>query len=264
MSQTPAGSIEVPAPSAGLKRPKIVAVLMTYNCARLVPKAYQQIPLHLVDEVLATDDGSRDSSHEAAAQLGIPAFRHEPNRGYGGNLKAGLRLALARGADYIVEVHGDGQFHPRALELAYPLILEGYEFIIGSRFIVPGRARENGMPLIRWLANRGLSSIDRAVLRLPFSEYHTGFRIYSRALLNRVAWEKNADNYLFSFQIIAQAAYAKARAAEVPVEADYRGDHTSHSIRGATVYAVHTFGVLGQYLLARTGVYYPPIFPRPV
>ena len=243
-------------------RPKIIAVLMTYNCARLVPKAYQQIPLHLVDEVLATDDGSRDGSHEAAIQLGIPAFRHTPNRGYGGNLKEGIRLALERGADYIVEVHGDGQFHPRALELAHPLILDGYEFIIGSRFMIPGRARENGMPLIRWTANRGLSLIDRAVLGLPFSEFHTGFRIYSRKLLDRVAWEANADNYLFSFQIIAQAAYARARAAEVPVEADYRGDHTSHSLRGAAVYAVRTFEVLGQYVLARSGLYHPRIFPR--
>ncbi|MCE9556235.1 MAG: methyltransferase domain-containing protein [Planctomycetes bacterium] len=249
-------------PPARQERPKIIAVLMTYNCARLVPKAYQQIPLHLVDEVLATDDGSRDGSHEAAVELGIPAFRHTPNRGYGGNLKEGIRLALARGADYIVEVHGDGQFHPRALELAYPLILEGYEFIIGSRFMIPGRARENGMPLIRWTANRGLSLIDRAVLGLPFSEFHTGFRIYSRKLLQRVAWEDNADNYLFSFQIIAQAAYARARAAEVPVEADYRGDHTSHSLRGASVYAVRTFEVLGQYVLARSGLYHPRIFPR--
>lgn len=148
------------------------------------------------------------------------------------------------------------------LELAHPLILDGYEFIIGSRFMIPGRARENGMPLIRWTANRGLSLIDRAVLGLPFSEFHTGFRIYSRKLLERVAWEENADNYLFSFQIIAQAAYARARAAEVPVEADYRGDHTSHSLRGAAVYAVRTFEVLGQYVLARSGLYHPRIFPR--
>jgi glycosyltransferase involved in cell wall biosynthesis len=246
------------------ERPKVIAVLMTYNCAHLVSKAYAQIPLHVVDDVLATDDGSKDGSHEAAKDLGIPAYRHEPNRGYGGNLKAGLRLAFERGADYVVEVHGDGQFHPAALELAVPYIDQGVEFILGSRFMVPGRARENGMPWIRYAANRGLSFIDRLVLRLAFTEFHTGFRIYSRKFMSRVAWEDNADDYLFSFQIIAQAAYAGASVAEVPVEADYHGEHTSHSVRGAAVYAVRTFEVLAKYLLARWGIYHTRSFPRSV
>jgi len=235
---------------------------MTYNCARLVPMAYRNIPKDLVDEIIATDDGSRDDSHEVAKGLGIPAFRHTPNRGYGGNLKAGLRLALERGADYIVEVHGDGQFDPGAIRAATPLMQRGVQFILGSRFIVPGRARELGMPLIRYLANRGLSFFDRRVLGLPFTEFHSGFRIYSRELLRRVPWERNSDDYLFSFQIIAQAAHAGVSVGEVPVEADYRGDHTSHSVRGASIYAFQTFGVLGQFLLARSRLRYNPIFPK--
>lgn len=244
-------------------RPRVVAVIMTYNCARLLPKAYEKIPKDLVAEILVTDDGSKDDSYEVARRLGIPAYRHVPNRGYGGNLKMGLRYALDRGADYIVEVHGDGQFDPGAIRQAVPLMEQGVHFIIGSRFQNPTRALENGMPLIRYLANRGLSAIDRLILRLPFTEFHTGFRIYSREMLERVAWEENADNYLFSFQIIAQAAYARLRTAEVPVEADYKSDHTSHSVRGAAVYAVQTFGVLGQYLLARSGLRYHRLFPLP-
>lgn len=244
-------------------RPKVVAVIMTYNCAHLLPKAYEKIPKDLVGDILVTDDGSTDHSYEVARSLGVTAFRHTPNRGYGGNLKEGLRLALARGADYIVEIHGDGQFDPEALRPAMPLIADGVHFIIGSRFRIPGRARALGMPWSRYLANRVLSFFDRLILRLPFTEFHTGFRIYSREFLARVAWEENADNYLFSFQIIAQAAYAGVRTAEVPVEADYHGAHTSHSIRGAAVYAVQTFWVLAQFLLAVWGLRSSHLFPSP-
>jgi len=171
-------------------------------------------------------------------------------------------LALERGAGYIVEVHGDGQFDPAAIRAAAPLMEQGIQFILGSRFIVPGRARELGMPLIRYLANRGLSFFDRVVLGLPFSEFHTGFRIYSRELLRRVPWEQNSDDYLFSFQIIAQAAYSGASVGEVPVEADYRGGHTSHSVRGASIYAFQTFGVLAQFLLARSRLRHSTLFPE--
>jgi SAM-dependent methyltransferase len=230
---------------------KVVAVVMTYNCARLLARAYDRIPKDLVDEIIVTDDGSTDGSHEVARDLGVPAFRHAPNRGYGGNLKAGFGYALDRGADYVVEVHGDGQFDPAALRDAMPHLEAGADFIIGSRFRVRGQARKNGMPLIRYLANRGLSSIDRVVLGLPFTEFHPGFRIYSRGMLERVAWRNNADDYLFSFQIIAQAAHAGLRVAEVSVEADYRHDHTSQSIASAAVYAVRTFGTLLEFVCAR-------------
>ncbi|TSC80410.1 MAG: C-methyltransferase [Candidatus Peregrinibacteria bacterium Gr01-1014_25] len=245
----------------GPRRPKVVAVIMTYNCARLLRKAYEQLPMDCIDEVIVTDDGSRDNIEQEAANLGLTLKRHTPNRGYGGNLKAGLTHALERGADYIVEIHGDGQFHPSALRHAMPFIREGREFIIGSRFIHPRRALELKMPLIRFLANRGLSFIDRIVLGLPFTEFHTGFRIYSREFLNAVPWRDNSNDYLFSFQIIAQAAYARARVAEVPVEADYRGDHTSHSIKGASIYAFQTFRVLADYILARLGISFTPVFP---
>ncbi len=246
-----------------MKKPKVIAVILTYNCASMLAKAYASLPKDLVDEIIVTDDGSKDEIELEAQKLGLKLHRHTPNRGYGGNVKAGIALALESGADYIVEVHGDGQFNPAALRDAMPYLLQGYEFVIGSRFIVPGRARELGMPLVRYLANRGLTFIDKLVLRLPFSEYHTGFRIYSRPLLERAAWQHNSNTHLFSFQIIAQAAYVNAKAAEVPAEADYRDEHTSHSLHGASLYAVRTFGVLARYILARAGIYYSTIFPKP-
>lgn len=237
---------------------------MTYNCAHLLPKAYDNIPKSLVHDIIVVDDGSKDDAAAAAKSLGLAFFRNTENLGYGGNLKVGLRRALERGAQYVVEIHGDGQFDSSAIHEAMPLIKSGVDFILGSRFVTPRRALENGMPLARFLANRGLSAVDRLVLGLPLTEFHSGFRVYSRRLLENVPWERNSDDYLFSFQIIAQAAYAGYQVGEVPVEADYIGDHTSVSLRGAARYAFETMGVLGQFLLARCGLWHPAIFPRRV
>lgn len=244
-------------------RPRVIALILSYNSAPLLPKAYANIPKDLVDDIIVTDDGSTDNSVEIARSLGIPVFPHTPNRGYGGNLKAGLRRALERGADYVVEVHGDGQFDSGALREALPFLRDGMSFIIGSRFQTARKARENGMPLSRYLANRGLSVVDRLILRLPFTEFHSGFRIYRRQFLDQIPWEHNAEDSLFSFQVIAQAAYTGVRVAEVPVEADYKSAHSSLSTSGALRYAVQTFRVLAEFLLARNGIRYSACFPSP-
>lgn len=238
-------------------------MILTYNCAKLVSKAYSKIPMDLVDDVFVTDDGSRDGTHEVAQQLGLKVIRHVPNRGYGGNVKAGLKNALELGADYVFEVHGDGaQFDPAALALAIPQMNAGADFILGSRFQNPTQALKNGMPLIRYVANRFLSFWDRLVLRLPLTEFHTGFRIYGRRMLEVIPFENDSDDYLFSFQIIAQAAYYEMKVGEVPVDADYKSEHTSHKLSGAAIYALQTFGILIQYLLAKRLHRYSALFPR--
>ena len=118
------------------------------------------------------------------------------------------------------------------------------------------------MPLIRFVANRFLSFFDRIVLGLKLTEFHTGFRIYGRELLEKVPFKNNSNDYLFSFQIIAQAAYFNMPVAEVPVEADYNNEHTSHSLDGASIYAINTFFILGQFILAKLGFYHNKIFPK--
>jgi glycosyltransferase involved in cell wall biosynthesis len=240
--------------------PKVVAVIMTYNCAHLLPKAYAKIPMDLIDDVIVTDDGSHDGSYEVAVKLGLTAFRHEQNQGYGGNLKAGFRHALECGADYIIEVHGDAQFDPGAIQYAFPYMQQAADLILGSRFQNTSQARQNGMPLVRFAANRFISFFDRLVLRLPLTEFHTGFRVYSRKMLQQLPWQENSNDYLFSFEIIAQAAYYLCKVVEVPVEADYHSDHTSISLRRSVMYALQTFRTLGQFLLARSGLKYNRIF----
>ncbi len=244
-----------------LKKKKVVAIVLAYNTAPMLKTAYERIPKHLVDDILVMDDCSKDNTSEVAKSLGLKVFRNAKNMGYGGNLKAGMKKALEYGADYVVEIHGDGaQFNPIAIEKALPHIQAGAGLILGSRFQNKWLALANGMSLIRFSANIFLSFFDRLVLNLPLTEFHTGFRIYSKDMLSRVPYESNANNYLFSFQIIAQAAYYDMTVAEVPVEADYHAAHTSHSLRGASVYAINTFFQLGHFLLAKAGIRYNAIF----
>jgi glycosyltransferase involved in cell wall biosynthesis len=255
-----------PAPLSSVpaaQRPRVVAVILAYNVARLLEKALRKIPPGLVDDIIVMDDGSTDGTSDVARRLGLTVYRNEANLGYGGNLREGLRRATRdHGADYVIEIHGDGaQFNPAAIATALPLMREGVPFIMGSRFVDPGRARENGMSLVRFLANRGLSALSRRVLRLPLTEFHSGFRVYSRALVETLPLHANAADHLFSFQILAQAAYYGIDVREVPVEADYLGEHTSISLREAVIYSFDNLVCLGGYLLAKAGLRHSERFP---
>lgn len=242
---------------------KIIAFILAYNVGPMLEKAYNKIPKKIVDQVIICDDGSKDNTEDIAKNISAKYFKNLSNLGYGGNLKESLARCFELGADYAVEIHGDGaQFNPIAINDALPLMEKGYDLILGSRFIVPGLARKNGMPLIRFMANRGLSFFDKLILQLPLTEFHTGFRIYSKKLYETTTFLQNSNDYLFSFEIIAQASYFKLKVGEVPVEADYISEHTSHKISGAAIYAFKTFYVLLKYLLARNNLLYSPQFPK--
>lgn len=231
---------------------KIIAFILTHNCERMLEKAYKKIPKKYVDEIVVSDDISQDNTLKVAKKLGLKVIKNKFGKGYGGNLKNALHYCFNNDATHAVEIHGDGaQFNPIAIKDAIPLIKEDYDLILGSRFQNPGQALKNGMPLIRFIANRGLSFIDRIILRVPLTEFHTGFRIYSRKLFNTVPFEANSNDYLFSFEVIVQAVFFRLKTGEVSVEADYRSEHTSHSIYGASLYAINTFFVLSKFLLSK-------------
>lgn len=226
---------------------------MAYNSASMLEDIYARIPKDILDEIILVDDESVDNTLEVAKKLGIPFFTH-PHRGYGGNLKFGLQKALERGGEYMVEIHGDGQYDPTVIPAALKKMREGYDFILGSRFTDSRQPLKDGMSLARYLPNIALSLIDRLVLGLKLTEFHSGFRVYSRKLLATTDFNKGSDDHLYSFEIIVLARYYNLRVGEVPVRGDYKKEHTSISIRKSILYAFQTFYIMLLYLLAKVGV----------
>jgi len=230
---------------------KVVVVMPAYNAAKTLMEAYRKIPLRFVDEVILVDDCSHDDTYQVAKKLPIKVFRNDLNLGYGGNLKVCLSKALEVGADVIIEYHPDDQYDPGALPKFVEKAGEGYDFALGSRFIFPKQALKNKMPVIKFIANRAMSFIDELVLGLELSEFHSGFRMYTKTLLESVPWRQNSDDYLFSFDIIVQAVFWNFKVAEVPISCRYHPAMHTANLRRSTIYALGTFETLWQYLAAK-------------
>lgn len=232
---------------------KAICVILAYNCGRMLESTYRRIPKNAVDRVILVDDASTDNTLEIARRLGIESYTHE-HLGYGGNIKYSIRKALELGAEYIVDLHGDGQYDPVAIPLALAKAREGYDLVLGTRFKPDIRQPlRDGMSYARYFANLGLSAIERIAFGSPISEFHTGFRVYTRTLAESVALDNTSNNFLFGFEIIAQAIFARLRIGEVPIRCNYKQEHTSISISKSIVYAFETFKVLALYLVARLG-----------
>jgi len=235
-----------------LQRGKVVGVILAWNCAELLNGIWLRLPKEHFDEILLADDGSSDHTVDVAKELGIKSFTHA-HSGYGGNLKFGLAKALELGADYMVEIHGDGQYDPSFIPRAVEIMREGTDLLIGSRFTDLRQPLRDKMPLARYLANIGLSFFDRLILQVPLTEFHTGFRVYSRKLVQTIDFTGTSNDYLFSFEIIAQARYCNLRISELAIRCDYAGEHKSISIVKSAVYAFQTFRTLFYYILAQMG-----------
>ncbi|HEY4516843.1 MAG TPA: glycosyltransferase family 2 protein [Candidatus Paceibacterota bacterium] len=231
---------------------RAICAILAYNCAGVLEDTFRRIPTDAVERIILVDDASTDNTLEVARRLGIESYTH-PHTGYGGNVKYLIRKGLELGAEYVVDLHGDGQYDPAVIPTALAKAREGYDLVLGSRFTEAGQPLKDGMSWARYLANIGLSTIQRVVLGLPLTEFHTGFRVYSRHLAEVVSFDHSSNNHLFSFQIIVQAHYAGLKVGEVPIRCDYSGEHTSISIRNSTIYAFQTFGTLALYVLAKMG-----------
>ena len=224
------------------KHMKIFGMILCHNCEKLLPRAIERIPFDQLDYVFVTDDGSTDKSVEIAKKLGMDVTISQ-KQGYGANVKHGLKYAFSQGADYVVEIHGDGaQFDPIAIKPAKKFIDKKYDYIIGSRLINIKRTIELKMPWPRLIANIILSKIDTMILNIPLSECNSGFMIYGPFFKN-LNYQNTSDGHLFSFQIIAISAYANLNCAEVPVECDYKSEHTSLSYPKAIIFVIMHFTV---------------------
>jgi glycosyltransferase involved in cell wall biosynthesis len=233
---------------------KIVVVLPAYFAASTLERTYAEIPRDIVDEVLLVDDASTDGTLELARALGIRALQHEKNRGYGANQKTCYRAALELGADIVVMLHPDYQYDPRLISaMAAMVASDVYDLVLGSR-ILGGQAIAGGMPRYKYIANRFLTLVENWLLGAKLSEFHTGYRAFSRRILETLPLDRNSDDFVFDNEVIVQTIAAGFRIGEVSCPARYFPEASSISFGRSVRYG---FGVLRagiQYRLARWGL----------
>jgi glycosyltransferase involved in cell wall biosynthesis len=217
---------------------RIAVVLPAYNAARTLEKTVQEIPKDIVDEILLIDDKSRDQTVEFARRLGLRVFLHEKNFGYGRNQKTCYAEAVRSGADVIVMLHPDYQYEPRLVLPMAGLIAAGvYDVVIASR-ILGGKARSGGMPLYKYIANRALTLLQNFLLGAKLSEYHTGYRAFSRNVLLELPLLMNSDDFAFDNEILAQVIYFKYRIGEISCPTRYFAEASTINFRRSVRYGI--------------------------
>lgn len=227
---------------------RVMVVMPAYNAARTLRDTWNGLPSDIVDELLLVDDGSYDATLALADMLAINTIALPHNVGYGGNQKVCYLEALRRKADVVVMLHPDGQYDPVLMpDLVGPIVECRADIVLGSRMLVPGAARQGGMPRYRFLANKFLTSVENKVLQSSFSELHTGYRAYSRRFLETVPFMRNSDDFVFDTQLIVQAIAFKQRVVEVPITTRYFPAASSTSMRANLRYGLATIATVLRY-----------------
>jgi len=238
-----------------VSKEKVIVVMPAYNAAKTLREAYESIPRHIVDKVILVDDVSQDETVVIARGLDIKTVVHSTNRGYGGNQKTCYMRALDEEADFIVMLHPDGQYDPKMIpQLLEPLKRRQADVVLGSRMLIKGGALKGGMPLYKYMANRLLTFLENLVLGLGLSEFHTGYRAYTRRFIETIPFLQNSNDFVFDTEIIAQAAVFNFKIAEVPIMTRYFNEASSVDFKVGLVYGLKTVLTLGKYLLHRFGL----------
>ena len=240
---------------------KSVVVMPAYNAAQTLLYTYSLIPHEYVDEVILVDDGSADATIKIAKDLDLRLIVHPHNAGYGANQKTCYMEALRIGADIVVMLHPDGQYDPQIIPELIEAVQRGAgDMVLASRFLNPDGPLQGGMPYYKYVSNRFLTTAENIVLGQKLSEYHTGYRAFSRQLLETIPFLRNSNDFVFDQQIIFQAAYFNFKIHELPVVTKYFKDASSISFRRSVVYGLSTLNVLTRYLLHKYGIVQCPLF----
>jgi len=240
---------------------KIVVVLPAYNAEKTLEVTYGEIPRDTVDEVILVDDNSKDNTVELARRLGIKhVIQHDKNRGYGGNQKTCYRRALDVGGDIVIMLHPDYQYTPKLIRAFAAVLAEGvYDIVLGSRILGTG-ARQGGMPLYKYVSNRFITAFENVVIGQKLSEYHTGYRGYTRKVLETIPFDNNSDDFVFDNQFLIQAHYYGFRIAELTCPTKYFEEASSINFRRSLRYGLLCCLTAVQYRLERTGLAHFKIF----
>jgi len=233
---------------------KIIVVLPAYNAERTLKKTYDDIPRDIVDEVILTDDYSNDKTLEVAKNLDIRVFAHSENRGYGANQKTCYQEALKRGADVVIMLHPDYQYPPKLVTAMTALITSGmFDVVLGSR-ILGNQALKGGMPLYKYIANRILTLIENIMIKQKLSEYHTGYRAFSRKALTTMPIMENSDDFIFDNEMLLQAFYFGFRVGEITSPSAYTKESSSISFTRSVYYGFGVLKTAFKYFLQKCSI----------
>jgi glycosyltransferase involved in cell wall biosynthesis len=242
---------------------KVIIVMPAYNAEKTLEQTYKEIPLHIVDDVILVDDFSKDNTSELAAKIGIKhIIRHEKNKGYGANQKTCYNKALEIGADIIIMLHPDYQYTPKLIEpMAYLIANDVYPVIIGSRILGKGALR-GGMPLYKYVFNRFLTFSQNVLMNQKLSEYHTGYRAFSKEIFNKINIDANSDDFVFDNQMLAQICFAGFQIGEVSCPTKYFQEASSINFRRSMKYGFGVLGVSLSYFFTKLKLAKPKIFKK--
>ncbi len=237
------------------KGKKVIVVLPAYNAAATLEKTFREIPMDLVDDVILCDDASRDNTAALGRELGIRhVIVHEKNKGYGGNQKSLYTKALALGGDIVIMLHPDYQYTPKLIPSMVNIIGEElFPVVLGSRILGVG-ALKGGMPLYKFFANRFLTAFQNWLIDYKLSEYHTGYRAFSREVLQAISFEKNSDDFVFDNEMLSQIVFAGFDIAEVTCPTKYFDEASSINFRRSMKYGLGVLRVSVNHRLAKWGV----------
>jgi glycosyltransferase involved in cell wall biosynthesis len=243
-----------------LEGKRIVVVLPAYKAAKTIRSTYQDLPRGIVDEIILVDDASTDDTVAVAKELGLRVFVHSRNLGYGANQKTCYREALRSGADVVLMLHPDYQYDPRLATAMAGMVCSGiYDVVLGSR-ILGGGARSGGMPFYKYLSNRFLTAFQNLLLGTKLSEFHTGYRAFSRRVLESLPILANSDDYVFDNQILVEAVASGFKIGEVSCPTKYFPEASSINFRRSVVYGLGVVGTSLQFRLWKMGLLRPQLF----
>ncbi len=243
---------------------KTLIVMPAYNAARTLRQVYDDIPKDSVDEILVVDDASTDETAEIARSLDVDLIVHDRNSGYGANQKTCYHEALDRGADFVVMLHADHQYDARMIRAAVDILrLDNCDVVLGNRIRTRAEAIAGGMPAIKYLANRWLTILENMLAGQNLGEWHSGFRAYSRRVLETVPFDRNSDNFVFDSQFLVQCVHFGFRIGDLPVPVRYFAEASQIDLTNSTVYALETLRTFAQWYAHRGGFVRNPLFePR--
>ncbi|MCK9292866.1 MAG: glycosyltransferase family 2 protein [archaeon] len=234
---------------------KVIIVLPAYNAESTLEKTITSIPKEYVDEIILVDDFSTDNTVSLSKKLGLITIRHKKNKGYGANQKTCYKEALKRGADIVVMIHPDYQYDPKILNnMIIPIAKGKVDSVFASRFLNKKDPLKGGMPYYKYVGNRVLTFFENLILRTSLSEFHTGYRSFSRNVLENISIYKNSDNFVFDTQIIIQMIIKKYKIKEVAVETRYFKEASSIDLKASIVYGLSIFRELCKFLLTKWNI----------